>query len=475
MASVEKALSSQAMTPSNTAPALSTLLVHASAIVRGVQRGQSPTAKLDQMPAQIRAGVQSIAFTTLRRLGVAQALRQRLVSRSPPPDIDALLCVALALAQLSVDATPQPGEDDRGDGNARYAMHVLVDQAVKAAHTVKPALAGFVNAVLRRYLRESAQWALRLRADPVAHHNHPAWWIERLQRDWPGKYEALLHQSRRAPPMTLRADLRVASPEEHAARLLDAGHPALCPAWSRATQAMFKLQRPCPVGALPGFADGALSVQDAAAQLAAPLVLQDLTLGAGARVLDACAAPGGKTAHLLQLDPSLQVTALDIDHDRLALVAATLKRTGTQACLIAGDAAQVASWWDGVAFDAVLLDAPCTASGIVRRHPDIPWLRHPDDIAALAKTQSSLLDALWPVVKPGGCLVYATCSLFKAEGSEQIDAFLQRTPGPRPLLDAASPGHLLPLPEVPPENSSLTPAAAHDGFFYARLIKPPLI
>jgi 16S rRNA (cytosine967-C5)-methyltransferase len=220
-----------------------------------------------------------------------------------------------------------------------------------------------------------------------------------------------------------------------------------------------------PVSRLPGFDQGDVSVQDAAAQLAAPLLVHagGKPLMPGARVLDACAAPGGKTAHLLEL-ADLQVTALDADPRRLARVQDTLSRLGLQATSIAADASQPSQWWDGQPFDAILLDAPCSASGIVRRHPDVRWLRRATDIPALARTQDALLAALWPLLKPGGHLLYCTCSVFKMEGQDRIDAFLQRTPDARAL---PAPGHLLPVVEY------LDPARHNrgDGFFYALLTK----
>jgi 16S rRNA (cytosine967-C5)-methyltransferase len=228
------------------------------------------------------------------------------------------------------------------------------------------------------------------------------------------------------------------------------------------------LQRPVPVQRLPGFADGHVSVQDAAAQRAAPLLLGAAPLPAGARVLDACAAPGGKTAHLLEL-ADLDVLALDAEAQRLERVRDTLRRLGLNARVRCADALDAAGWWDGQPFDAVLLDAPCSASGIVRRHPDIRWLRREADIAALAALQARLLDTLWPLLKPGGHLLYATCSIFKAEGQAQIDAFLQRHGAGAAALSAASPGQLLPLAD----NRGLAGADghAHDGFFYALIRK----
>jgi 16S rRNA (cytosine967-C5)-methyltransferase len=217
-------------------------------------------------------------------------------------------------------------------------------------------------------------------------------------------------------------------------------------------------------------------VQDAAAQRAAPLLLSGGALGpplpTGARVLDACAAPGGKTAHLLEA-ADLNLTALDTDPQRLARVKESLDRLGLSAKLQVADARQTARWWDGKPFDAILLDAPCSASGIVRRHPDARWLRRPQDIVQLARTQDELLQALWPLLKPGGRLVYATCSVFLAEGKDRIDAFLQRPQADSALLDAASPGHLPPLldnPRVPP---GMPAPVSGDGFYYALIHRLP--
>jgi 16S rRNA (cytosine967-C5)-methyltransferase len=245
------------------------------------------------------------------------------------------------------------------------------------------------------------------------------------------------------------------------------------------------LERARPVLQLPGFAEGEVSVQDAAAQLAAPLLLGRRDDGApwlapGARVLDACAAPGGKAAQLLEL-ADIDLLALDADPLRLARVHDTLRRLGLAARLQVGDAGEPAPWWDGRPFAAILLDAPCSASGIVRRHPDVRWLRRPGDIAALARTQARLLDALWPLLAAGGRLLYCTCSVFKAEGQEQIDAFLQRRPDALHVADPAAPGHLLPRPDNRPHQGATDagdgagPAsperASMDGFFYALIEK----
>jgi 16S rRNA (cytosine967-C5)-methyltransferase len=229
------------------------------------------------------------------------------------------------------------------------------------------------------------------------------------------------------------------------------------------------LEQPCPVQRLPGFDAGDVSVQDAAAQRAARLLVGP-GLPPGARVLDACAAPGGKTAHLLEL-AELEVLALDSDATRLARVTESLTRLGLSAQTVVADATQPATWWDGRPFDAILLDAPCSASGVVRRHPDVRWLRRASDIPALAGTQARLLDSLWPLLTPGGRMLYCTCSVFRAEGQDQIDAFLQRQGDATLATQPPSPGHLLPLPDNQANDPAHAFSAAADGFFYALIQK----
>ncbi|MEP7058962.1 MAG: 16S rRNA (cytosine(967)-C(5))-methyltransferase RsmB, partial [Caldimonas sp.] len=325
--------------------------------------------------------------------------------------------------------------------------------------------AAFANAVLRRFLRERDTLVAATAADPVALYNHPLWWIERLRRDWPDDWRAIADADNLHPPMTLRVNVRRASTLAYLERL--SGHGIDARLLDGCAQAI-RLDRPCPVDRLPGFFDGDVSVQDAAAQLAAPLLAAHLS--AGARVLDACAAPGGKTAHLLELG-AFALLALDRDVARLARVDETLARLGLHAGTVAADAAEPAAWWDGRPFDAILIDAPCSASGIVRRHPDARWLRRAGDIDALARTQARLLDALWPLLAPGGRLLYCTCSVFKAEGREQIDAFLQRETAASLVASPPSPGHLLPLAD----NRGIAPApgfsTAADGFFHALIEK----
>ncbi len=450
-------------------PPLSRLLESVADAVAGVRGGRSLTELLARCPPELRPGTQALSFLALRQLGGALVLRPLLAPRPPPPRVEAMLLTALALLW--------PGE-----AGVPYADHTLVDQAVTAVRRFAPQSAGFVNAVLRRFVRERDALVEQARREPLAAHQHPPWWIERMRADWPDRWPALLAQANRQPPMLLRANARRGSAAAYVQRLADAGIAARALDIAAAPHAVL-LASPCPVSMLPGFDAGEVSVQDLSAQRAAPLLLGLAgglpPLPEGARVLDACAAPGGKTAHLLELAElaELDLLALDADPQRLQRVQQTLDRLGLRARLQAGDARQPDAWWDGRPFDAILLDAPCTASGIVRRHPDVRWLRRPGDVAALARTQAELLDALWPLLAPGGRLLYATCSVFKAEGAQQIDAFLQRHAATGPLLAPGSPGHLNGVPDNPPHPSGDSPgdqadAGLGDGFHYALISKP---
>lgn len=451
------------MTASTASPPLSRLLEHTADAVQAVREGRSLTDVLARMPADLRPGVQALAFHTLRWLGSATEARAQLAPKAPPANVDALLVTALALLW--------PGEA------LPYAEHTLVDQAVGAARTRVPAAAGFINAVLRRFIRERETIVAAARHSPLGAYNHPLWWVERVKRDWPQQWQGLLTAANQRPPMTLRVNARRGSGASYVHGLSQLGRQAtLLDDPALGGQAVV-LDQPCPVNQLPGFAEGEVSVQDAAAQHAAPLLLNGADLKPRARVLDACAAPGGKTAHLLEL-ADLDLLALDSDPLRLARVRDNLNRLQLHAELKAGDARHPTGpqgWWDGRPFDAILLDAPCTASGIVRRHPDVRWLRRADDINALSRIQAEMLTALWPLLSAGGRLLYATCSIFPAEGQLQIDAFLQRLGPGKAVLEPQSPGHLLPshdnaspgLPAQPPSRS----ARLHDGFFYALIRK----
>ena len=446
------------------APPLYRLLGQTADAVAAVRQGRSLTDVLAQVPAALRPGTQALSFQVLRGLGGAEAALLLMAPKAPAPPVHALLVTALALLWP-------------GDAPPPYAEHTLVDQAVSAAQARTPAAAKFVNAVLRRFLRERDNLVDTAQRQPEAAHNHPAWWIAMLRRDWPEHWTALLAAANQRAPMVLRANARQGTAAAYRERLAQAGLAAdAVPDALIAAQALV-LAQPVGVLDLPGFADGAVSVQDLSAQRAAPLLLDGggalPRLPPSARVLDACAAPGGKAAHLLEL-ADLDLLALDSDARRLARVQDTLARLRLPAGagrsrLQAADASAVAQWWDGQPFDAILLDAPCTASGIVRRHPDVRWLRRAGDVAALARQQHALLDALWPLLKPGGRLLYATCSIFKAEGQHQIDAFLQRHAPSGARLHPASPGHLLGVPDNPQSPPGL---ASGDGFYLALITKP---
>ena len=430
--------------------------------VQAVMAGQSLTEVLSKTPADVRPGVQALSFHVLRLWGSAHTLRQRLATKNPPPKVDALLTTALALLWPV--------------NKPLYPDHTLVDQAVKAMRLRVPAAASFMNAVLRRFLRERPALVAGASASPVAVFNHPLWWIEKFKQDWPQQWQALLRQANEHPPMTLRVNARRATGAQYLERLAALGHGATLLNDAALLGQAIQLHKPCNVLALPGWAQGDVSVQDASAQRAAPL-LWGTGLPARARVLDACAAPGGKTAHLLELG-ELDLVALDSDATRLLRVQETLARLNLRAELKVGDARRSSAWWDGRPFDAILVDAPCSASGISRRHPDLRWLRRASDVTTLAQTQADILESLWPLLRPGGRLLYATCSLFKAEGSQCIDTFLQRQGAAQVLLDPASPGHLLPLPDnaqataVGPATAELDGLASGDGFYYALLEKP---
>ena len=410
------------------------------------------TAAIDAVPKELRPGAQALSFQSMRWWGRAVALRKCLARKAPPAQADALLCTALALSWQ--------------DELAPYPVHTLVNQAVEAArrHKDMRPQAPFINACLRRFLREREALLAQTQTDITAQWNHPAWWIKRLQADHPTHWQEILQAAQSAAPMTLR----VSDQYHDVAAYLQVleGHGIAAKAVG---EAGVQLTKAVPVQLLPGFAQGHVSVQDAAAQLAAPLLLKGLKKSNQAlRLLDACAAPGGKTGHLLECDPGAQVIALDVDPVRCERIQQNLDRLKVQAQIIAADAAHTADWWDGQSFDGILLDAPCTASGIGRRHPDVRWLRRETDVAQLANIQAKLLKALWPLVKPGGRLLYCTCSVFKAEGETQIQTFVQHNTD---ALILPSPGHL--TPSGTPSDASLRDngMGEHDGFYYALLEK----
>jgi 16S rRNA (cytosine967-C5)-methyltransferase len=424
------------------------LLQATASVVSSVRAGKSGTAAVESVPQALRPGVQALAFQVWRNLGRAQVLRTLLASKPPAPATDALLCVALALVWNEADAP--------------YDAFTLVNQSVEALkrNPATKAHANFVNACLRRFLRERAALVAASSQYPEALWNHPLWWIKRVQKDHPQDWQAILQAANAHPPMTLRVNIQ----KKSVAAYLDLLKKAEIPVRFSESSAI-ELSKAVAVGQLPGFNEGWVSVQDAAAQIAAPLLLSGLPQEA--KILDACAAPGGKTAHLLELSKA-HVLAVEMDGVRAQRITQNLSRLGLQATLSVANAALTQTWWDGVLFDGILLDAPCTASGIVRRHPDVRWLRRETDIAQLAQLQKELLTALWPLLKNGGRMVYCTCSLFLAEGQQQIQTFLA-SHSDATLLP--SPGHL--IPKSPANTNSLPDNRAHDqdGFFYAHLEK----
>jgi len=426
------------------------LLQAAARIVGDVRSGTSATQAVPRIDAQLRGGAQALAFHALRYLGRAQALRAKLANRAPAPAVDALLCTALALCWREEDAP--------------YPPFTLVDQAVEAAKrdNATRAQSNFVNACLRRFLRERDALVASTDGNEVARRNHPKWWIECLRRDHPGAWTQILEADNRRAPMTLRVNARKSSRDDYLARLQAEDIDATPSGWQGVI-----LAQPRDVHQIPGFDEGVVSVQDAAAQLAAPLLLEGFDRTRRLRILDACAAPGGKTAHILELVDA-DVTALDLSPQRCERIRDNLARLHLEAKVIAADASQPESWWDKQPFDAILLDAPCTASGIVRRHPDVRWLRRETDITQLAQTQARLLAALWPALREGGRLVYCTCSVFRDEGERQVQTFLAHN---KEAVLRSAPGHLL------PHSGETGPAVGdnllrdHDGFFYAVLDK----
>lgn len=435
------------MTHSVNAPPLWRQLQHVAQVNQAVMKGASGTAVLEAVDATLRGGVQALCFDIWRNWGRAQALRAQLVRKAPPPMADALLCSALALAWNADDSA--------------YDAFTLVNQTVEAAkrQPETKAQANFINACLRRFLRERETLLAATEADPVALWNHPRWWITRLQKDHPQDWEQILAASNRHAPMTLRVNQRRILPQAYLPLL----HAAGAVGRHLSASSAIELLHPTPVSALPGFGDGLVSVQDAAAQLAAPLLVEGYAAPGPCRILDACAAPGGKTGHLLECTDA-EVVALEVDARRAQRINDNVQRLGLSPQVVVADASDVSRWWDGHPFNLVLLDAPCTASGIVRRHPDIRWLRRESDVAQLAATQRRLLQTLWPLVMPGGRLLFCTCSVFRAEGDAQVQAFLGNN------TDAVllpSPGHL--LPSSGPESGLVAdnPLGDHDGFFYA--------
>jgi 16S rRNA (cytosine967-C5)-methyltransferase len=395
-----------------------------------------------------RALVQELAYGTLRHWGTLDALVRRLAAKPFSDPVLACL-VAVALYQL---------------GHTRAPPFAVVDHAVNAAASLtRPAARSLVNALLRRYLREREALDATVLADPVARWSHPQWWIDCVRREYPEDWQAILAAGNARPPLALRVNPRITSRDALLAAFAVAGIVA-----TAAGAAGIIVEPARPVPELPGYADGAFSVQDLGAQLAAAL----LRLAPHQRVLDACAAPGGKTTHIVEL-ADVELVALDSDEARLARVRENLARLRLDAPrvrVVLGDAGNPAAWWDGKPFDRILADAPCTASGVVRRHPDGKWLRREADIASFARRQSRLLDALWPCLARNGLLLYSTCSVFHEENEARIAAFLAQHPEALRESLTFAPGIAHRGAQLLPS----LPGASHnqDGFFYALLRKP---
>jgi 16S rRNA (cytosine967-C5)-methyltransferase len=419
----------------------------AATAVTGVLAGRSLDAELAaawrrhaNLDAQGRGATQDLAYGTLRFLGRLEALLDALLEK---PLKDEQLRALLLVALYQLDRT-------------RAAPHAIVDHAVRACAAAGFASAkGLANAVLRNFIRRKAQLEAGLQRSPRALYSYPPWWIAKLRSQYPERHAAALEAGNSKPPLTLRVNRRrtsVAAYLEELARCGMEGKPA--------GESAVGLAKALPAARIPGLAEGIVSVQDAGAQLAAPL----LDLADGMRVLDACAAPGGKTGHALEL-ADVELTALDRSAERLARVSGNLERLGLKARIVTGDAGEPASWWDGKPYDRILADVPCSGSGVVRRHPDIKWLRRETDVAQFAREQGRLLDALWQTLAGGGKLLYATCAVFHEENREQIARFLERhRDAARVTLPAVDNDRQVPA-------GQLLPDERHDGFFYALLQK----
>jgi 16S rRNA (cytosine967-C5)-methyltransferase len=420
---------------------LAEALIGAAQLIAAVFAGRNFDVALARaaLPAPLRAATMDLAYPTLRAHGRGDFLLGLLLER-PVKDATARSLLLLALTRLEA----RPGE-----------AHTTVDQAVTAAaRLARGQFKGLVNGVLRNFLRRREELLGLADADPVARWQHPAWWIARLRQDHPAHWESILAAGNSHPPLCLRVNRRRVAGADYLEQLAAAGIAARA-----LDDAAILIDKPLPVDRIPGFAAGFCSVQDWGAQAAAGLLdAQD-----GMRVLDACAAPGGKAAHLLE-SAAIELTALDADAARAARITGNLKRLGLAATVKVADARDVGAWWDGRHYDRILADVPCSASGVVRRHPDAKWLRRESDIAAFATTQAAIVDALWRTLAPGGKMVYATCSVFAQENGAQVEAFVGRHADARHLPTLC----VKPAADAQPQ---LLPDAEHDGFYYALLQK----
>ncbi len=414
-------------------------LLRAAELVAAVIEGANLTDAFERVqeahpdwPDATRGAVRDLAWSSLRDYGRGDAVLAHLLHSPPPVLIRALLLVALFRL-----------------GQRPEQAHTVVDQAVRAAEVAMPGLKGMVNGVLRNALRQRGAWPGWIEAEEGARHACPAWWVARLRAAHPAAWEAALEAGRQRPPMSLRVNRRRTTVEDALAELAAAGIDA-----RQLGDETLLLAQPVAVARLPGHAEGRVSVQDAGAQWAARL----LAPADGERVLDACAAPGGKSAHLLER-ARIELQALEVDPRRAQRIGRNLERLGLQARVTVADCRELGAWWDGRPFDRILADVPCSASGVARRHPDIKWLRREDDVVKFAAQQAQILDALWQTLAPGGTMLYVTCSVFDEENAAQIARFRARH------ADAAC----LPIDGCP--DRQLLPNADHDGFYFALLRK----
>lgn len=414
------------LTPGSLAAQLS----HAAQIVARIRDGESLADGLIQaVPETDRPAVQEMTYSFLRAYGWADAVLAKLLQK-PLQDAWVQALLGLALFRLH---------------HQHDKAHALVSQAVDAAAAhAEGRFKGLVNGVLRNFQRQSAELSKAVAEDEVVQWAHPRWWLRQVQYDHRRNWQAILRAGNARPPMALRVNLRKTTVSDWLAQATTAGL-----AVEAGEGACVLLKAPVRVGQLPGFYEGLVSVQDPGAQQAAAL----LNPASGMRVLDACAAPGGKTAHLLE-QTDLMLTALDVSADRCQRIHENLARLGLQATVKAADCRALDDWWDGQAFDAILADVPCTASGVVRRHPDSKWLRQQADIGRFARTQREILDTLTRTLRPGGKMLYATCSVFREENQQQIANYLTRHPEMALL-----------------QETQILPDPVRDGFYYALLMR----
>ncbi len=425
-------------------------LAIAGVVAGRVMGGGSLTEAMGEVFASgpLRSAVQDLAFSALRDFGRTDVVLSRLLEKKPTASLHGLLLVAVA--ELS--------------GNPRNP-YAVVDQAVEAAGRVAPRNAsgakGLVNAVLRNFLRQQdALLAFAIARDP-GKYRHPQWWIDRVRAAWPDDWEHLLEAANSPPPMILRVNARRMKASEYLGLL----HDHAIGAHLLDNQAI-RLERPMRVERLPQFKEGGVSVQDWGAQQAAPLLdIQD-----GMRVLDACAAPGGKTAHIAEI-ADCDLTACDVDAKRISRVSETLSRLGLRANVVVDDALEPSFVAEAGPYDRILADVPCSASGVVRRHPDIKWLRRESDLEKFARIQGGILASLWRLLAPGGKLLYATCSVFPEENEHRIAAFLECCRDARRLPLSAAPFPSGVMADSWRDGAQLMPGENNDGFFYALLEK----